>query len=507
MKKITLAVFYLFCLAASAQAPAIKWQHTYGGIGYDSATSIQTTQDGGYILAAGWFGNVCGSGNGSTNGAAIKIDGSGKLQWHTCFELPGFDYPLSIQNVPNGGYIMLSVTDWNAYDFVLDPHVMKISNAGTVEWSQLYSNFFAFGVMNMNYFDTVPRGSIQNTPDGGYIVAGSKDYDFYNYPYSTDCAIIKLSSSGTIQWQSTVGGDNDEFASSIQSTPDGNYIFAGGSNSNNGIFSDNHGLTDFVVVKINNTGNVLWKKCFGGSNNEIASSIQVTPDGGYIVAGYTNSNNGNVSGNHGNMDAWIVKINPIGDIMWQRCLGGSGADNANFIQTTTDGGYIVAGYTRSNDGNVSGNHGEMDGWVVKLDTNGNIKWQKCLGGNANDDIRSIHATADEGYILAGSTFSKDGDVTSNNGESDIWVVKLDPENLSTASFNSSNIRLHPNPVNDFLHFSEELQTIVIFNINSQKIIQASNVKKIDLSELPAGMYFIKTESNAGNITVSKILKN
>ncbi|WP_051364359.1 T9SS type A sorting domain-containing protein [Flavobacterium limnosediminis] len=503
MKKIIPAVFYLFCLAAIAQVPPVQWQKTFGGSSIDHASSVQLTQDGGYIIAGGWSFDYCGQGSGSFNGAALKIDGLGNLKWHTCLELPGMDYSVSIQAVPSGGFIMLSVTDYNAFDFILDPHVMKISDSGDIEWNALYTDFNSFGVMNVDFWDTWPKGSIQNTPDGGYIVAGSKDSDFFNFPYIPDCAIMKLNSTGAVQWENYIGSSNEEFASSIQNTPDGNYIFAGGTKS----FSDNHGLIDFYVVKINNEGTVIWQKRLGGAGNEIATSVQVTSDGGYIVAGYTTSNNGNVSGNHGGSDVWVVKLDSNGTILWQKCLGGTGNERASSIQTASDGGYIVAGHTNSNDGNVSGNHGDFDAWVVKLDSNGTIRWQKCFGGSAADYASSIQVTTDGGYIFAGETYSNDGDVASINGGSDIWVVKLGPENLSAASFDSSNIRLHPNPVNDFLHFSEELQTIAIFTINSQKIIQATNVEKIDLSALPAGMYFIKIENNAGNISVSKILKN
>lgn len=500
MKKIILAVLTLFCLAAIAQAPPIQWQQTFGVNSDGHASSVQTTQDGGYIVAGGWFFASCGLS--SFSGVALKIDDLGNLKWHTCFEYPGFDYSVSIQEVPSGGYIMLSVTDYNAYDFILDPHVMKINDTGTVEWSALYPGFNSFGVLSDNFWDTWPKGSIQNTPDGGYIVAGSKDSDFFNFPYIPNCTIMKLNSTGTVQWENNIGGDNEDFATSIQNTPDGNYIFAGGTKS----FPDNHGQIDFYVVKINNSGTVLWQKRLGGTGDEIATSVQATSDGGYIVAGYTTSNDGNVSGNHGDSDAWVVKLDSNGTILWQKCLGGTGNERASAIQITSDGGYIVAGHTNSNDGNVSGNHGNYDVWAVKLDPNGTISWQKCFGGSAGDYASSIQVTPDGGYIFAGKTNSNDGDVSSNEG-SNIWVVKLSAEKLSAAGFDSSKIRLHPNPVNDFLHFSEELQTVAIFTINSQKIMQATKVEKIDLSELPTGMYFIKTENNAGNTTLSKILKN
>src|SRR5688572_12216209 len=125
---------------------------------------------------------------------------------------------------------------------------------------------------------------------------------------------------------------------------------------------------------------IEWQKTLGGTNNEYAFSICLATDGGYVAAGRTNSINGDVLGNHGFDDSWVVKLDDVGSLQWQKCLGGTGFEYAQDIQQTVDGGFVLAGYTVSNDGDVSGNHGGSDFWVVKLDSAGNIQWQKCLGG-------------------------------------------------------------------------------------------------------------------------------
>ena len=161
-------------------------------------------------------------------------------------------------------------------------------------------------------------------------------------------------------------------------------------------------------------------------------SVTVTPDGGYIVAGYTLSNGGDVRGKHGGADFWIVKLDKDGNVEWQKCLGGSNDDAAYSVAVTPDGGYIVAGVTWSNDGDVSGNHGYGDFWVVKLDGEGNIVWQRALGGNEDDSALSVSVTPDGGYIVAGYTQSYDGDVKGwHEGYDenwkpypDFWIVKL-----------------------------------------------------------------------------------
>ncbi len=160
---------------------------------------------------------------------------------------------------------------------------------------------------------------------------------------------------------------------------------------------------------------ISWQKCFGGSKSEEAKSIQQTSDGGYIVAGYSASTNGAVTENHGDSDYWVVKLNSTGNISWQKSFGGSYHDEARSIQQTSDGGYIVAGYSESTDGDVTGNHGDSDYWVVKLNSTGNILWQKSLGGSDDDEANSIQQTSDGGYIVAGYSQSTDGDVTGHHG--------------------------------------------------------------------------------------------
>ena len=140
-----------------------------------------------------------------------------------------------------------------------------------------------------------------------------------------------------------------DFVQSVQQTKDGEYIIAGNTNSNDGDVSGNNGSSDYWIVKLDNSGDIVWQKCLGGSGDDIAASVQQTNDRGYIIAGYTNSTDGYVSGNNGSSDYWIVKLDDKGEIMWQKCLGGSGEDQANYVQQTKDGGYIIAGDTDSSD--------------------------------------------------------------------------------------------------------------------------------------------------------------
>jgi hypothetical protein len=281
----------------------------------------------------------------------------------------------------------------------------------------------SFGGRNPDY-----GYSVEPTTDGGYIVGGettSIDGDASGNHGLIDGLVIKLNENGDVQWAKCLGGSNSDRVYSVRQTSDGGYICAGGTGSNNGDVSGNHGGLDAWLVKLGTNGVIQWQKCFGGTLGDSFSSVRQTDDGGYIAAGYTYSTSGDVSGGHGGSDAWVVKTDAAGNLQWQKCLGGANSDQAKQIQQTADGGYILAGLTASNDGDVSGNHGSSDGWVVKLNTNGVVQWQRVMGGSLRDELWSVQQTADGGYITAGVTYSYDGDISRTTGDSDCWVVKLD----------------------------------------------------------------------------------
>jgi uncharacterized repeat protein (TIGR01451 family) len=179
---------------------------------------------------------------------------------------------------------------------------------------------------------------------------------------------------------------------------------------------------------------IEWQKCLGGTGDDIANVIIKTTDGGFLVAGSSKSNNGDVTGHHGSadsLDAWVVKISSAGDIQWQRSYGGSGVDVFETVIALSDGNYICYGSTTSNDGDVVGNHGKADFWVVKLDQSGQILWQKCFGGSRDEFTGNMRLKSDGGFYVIGTSKSNDGDVSHGKpayqgiNYTDIWVLKLD----------------------------------------------------------------------------------
>jgi hypothetical protein len=393
----------------------LEWQKCLGGSSYDKANSIQQTADGGYILAgvtSSNDGDISGS-NGLADAWVVKLDSNKAIQWQKC--LPGLSncnaFANSVRQTSDGGYIVAGYIEYNYWSYVREAWVVKLSSSGNLQWQKYLQN------------PATMANSVQQTTDGGYIVAGGTGEQYV----TGDLWVAKLASNGATEWQKSLGGSNSDIANSVQQTTDGGYILAGGTTSNDGNVSGNHGNEDSWVLKLSSTGAIQWQKCLGGSQDDEAKSIQQTTDGGYILAGGTTSNDGDVSFNQGAEDFWVVKLGSDGAVQWQKCLGGSGYDVANSVQQTTDGGYVVAGYASSMDGDASYNHGSNDFLVVKLDPRGVPIWNKCLGGGDVDEAYSIQQTSDEGYIVAGDTNSNNGDVAGNHGGYDFWVAKIEPQ--------------------------------------------------------------------------------
>ncbi|MEJ2695449.1 MAG: hypothetical protein P8013_02260 [Candidatus Sulfobium sp.] len=269
-----------------------------------------------------------------------------------------------------------------------DIWILKLDPSGNVSWQKTYGG--------SGYDDVY---SIRQTSDGGYIVAG--DTESFGAGNS-DIWILKLDPSGNVSWQKTYGGSDYDEGDAVRQTSDGGYIVAGRTKSFGA------GDSDAWILKLDPSGNISWQKTYGGSSYDDAYAIQQNSDGGYIVAGDTESFGA------GNSDIWILKLDPSGNVSWQKTYGGSDYDDANAIQQTSDGGYIVAGRTKSFGA------GDSDAWILKLDTSGDISWQKTYGGTVYDDAYSVGQTSDGGYLVA-------GDVESfGAGSSDILVMKLDP---------------------------------------------------------------------------------
>lgn len=461
MKKIILITIILFNSTLFSQTQTPYVQKFFGGSGNSVARAVQTTSDGGFIVA----GNNDSSGgdvtvnHGERDYWVVKIDASGNIQWEKSLGGSGDDTATAIQTTSDGGYLVAGHTislngdvsgpNLGGYDVWL----VKLDALGNIQWQKSIGSSGDDEVFAM-----------QATSDDGYVLAcrqGSIGGNYWNW----DCYIIKIDASGNIQWQKTMGGSGQDVAHSIQVTPDGGYIVSGVSNSNDGDVTVNNGGVDCWVIKLDTIGNLQWQKSYGGSGNDAGYSIQVTSDGGYIVAGTSNSNNGDLTGNYGNRDFWVLKLDVLGNIQWQKNMGGSGNESAVSVQVTYDGGYLVGGFTSSNNGDVTGNHGSYDCWVLKLDVSGNIQWQKTLGGSGSDWASAIQTTTDDAYVVVG--YSDSNDATYNKTSSSLALVSSNTKcTLVKQDLISSSIITQPNDVILCNSISSSVNISVVCNATS-----------------------------------------
>lgn len=272
--------------------------------------------------------------------------------------------------------------------------------------------------------------SVYQTSDGGSIILGNSNSingDVVGNHGSYDYWLVKIDASGNVQWKKTYGGTASDKGYAVIELSYGGYLLVGNASSTDGDVTGNHGASDYWVVRISNSGNIIWQKSFGGTSTDIARGVIQTLDGKLLVIGYSRSSNGNVTGAHGGYDYWLCKLDTSGNLIWQKTYGGTKDELAYTVKQAKDSSYVIVGYTLSNDGDVGAqNHSyKNDIWVVRADKNGSLLWSKTLGGIANDYSNSFIQTSDKGYLIIGYTESYDGDVYGNYGQDDLWAIKLD----------------------------------------------------------------------------------
>ncbi len=295
-----------------------------------------------------------------------------------------------------------------------------------------FSNSFG-GSLNEDFFAGAPYS------DGGYLMTGfsnsfNGDIDTLAAFDTTNIFVVKCNAFGVKEWAKTFGGNAYDKARYIMEDLEGNILVVGGTYSTDGDVDSSYGNGDLFVLKLDPAGTIIWFRNYGGTGYEGGRMIQQFPNGDYLIAGYTTSKNYDVDTTRGLHDGWLLKMNIDGDVIWSQTYGGSGEDRMRSFIETPDGGYMFFGSCSSNDFQLSGNHGGSDYWVGKVDSLGNHEWSKLYGGSLDELAYHIQPTSDGNYLLTGSTYSNDGDVTGFKGGTDGWLVKID----STGNLISQN---------------------------------------------------------------------
>lgn len=531
MKKNYLLLFYFSSFIAFAQAPNIQWQKTFGGNSIDILKSVYE-RNGNFYLSGFSNSNVSGDKtlvNGATNTNdiwALSLNSSGTLLWQNSY-LHSNPSDLLQDNIASLHYFD------NAFFFgvTYDDFDVWMTRAHKFNDSGIYQGLIFPGkddvCSGINYSSSydVTATDYFKTSDGNYFFSGTNGNLFQTCGGFNNYFISKSSSTSynSTIWSKEFSANNYEELKSTIETNDGGFLLSGTSNSTiSGDKTENsNGGNDFWVIKTNSLGTIVWQNTIGGNlSDEPVSAIQ-TNDGGYLIAGSSNSSlSGDKTENSkGGFDYWIVKLDSNGNVIWDKTIGGNLDDKIAKIIPTSDGNYVLIGSSKSTiSGNkTESNRGEFDIWMLKINSSGSILWDKTIGGNLDDNAYDVIQSSDNGYLIgATSTSTISGDKTENNrGNKDYWAVKLETDNLSIPENNSlSTILLYPNPTDgiitiDFGAFQETV-SINTLNVLGQ-LISKHNFSQISEKQLqidePSGVYFLEIDNGNQDKKVFKIVKN
>ena len=365
----------------------------------------------------------------------------------------------AVTKTTGGGYIVAGYTQSNdgniiskaniSFDFL----VSKFSSENTLEWQKTYGGS-----------EDDSASAIIQTLGGGFAVLGtskSSDLEVSANAGSQDFWLLKLSNNGNLLWEKSFGFLGADYGTALLETKDGGFLITGvldvsASNGQGNAKSTEiqHAGGDYWAIKTDQAGNLEWSRFFGGSFTEVPLGIIETDDNNFIVVGSSDSTDFNISNSKGSYDFWITKLAPNGNLIWEKSFGGTQIDEAKAITNTNDGNFLIVGDTRSKDKDVSVNNGAADVWILKISTEGNLIWEKTIGGSNFDVARAVYRTQDNGFLIAGSSRSLDNGF-ENKGQNDALILKIDDSGnlLWQKTFGGSEI--------DFLYGVVELNNTTV----------------------------------------------
>lgn len=496
----------------------VEWKQCIGGSAFEDPRAILAVPSGGYMMVGNTDGTNPHTPTGYHGGGdiwAVRLDAEGAILWQRYIGGNNFDAAEDVCQVSDGGFILVGSTqsmsggDFNGcHGGYTDGVVMKLDSEGNTVWQRCMGGS---GDDELN--------AIAATPDGGAILTGastSSNGDLTSNQGTYDLWVVKLAADGTTEWSVSYGGSQGEMGYGIKPTPEGGYIVAGQAYSSNGDVVGHIALYDAWVLKLSSTGALEWQLVAGGNHMDDAQDIALTADGGYIIAGSVASST--VEGYQGGGgDLWVVKISATGTQEWQRCLGGTEYDGGGHVVQMASGHYLVVGSTDSNNGDVTGNHGGGDLWAVELDADGEILNQQCFGGNDWEMGFDVANTPDGGAVLLGIVNSNNGDADCHSGAGDAWVIKLAGDGTTgvveqrTRTFTAS-----PNPTRDVLtlRFVEHTRPthLRVIEASGRVVLQQgaaahSGAVTLHIGALQAGAYLVEVLYADSARAMQRIVKN
>lgn len=427
LQQTLVCIFSLLLTLNFLPGQQIVWNKFLGGRGFDNAYSIALNPTDGSFYIGGTVRSTDGDVKGAHGPMAdfwvAKLNYKGDVLWTKAMGGTGVDEARDIRLTPDGGCILIGTTNSTDGDVKgnhgkMDIWIVRLSKSGEVLWTKAIG-----GTGNDKGNAILPLS------DGGYMVigeSGSKNGDMTRSYGGLDAWLCKLDADGNLIWERSYGGSGSEAAMAAYEMDDFSVIVLAASDSRDFDVSTPKGNKDLWLFRVEDLGSLSWEKSFGGEDNEEAHAVIPALDGGILIAGTTFSESGDIKSNQGNGDVFLVKTDLEGNLLWTKTYGGSEPDGANQVYRTKDKNYIIVGTTQSKNGIIPKNKGSYDGWVLKLNPKGEIIWQNTFGGKTQDMLYGGCETAGGDFTVVGYSESTDGDNSPAGfkGGGDWWILNL-----------------------------------------------------------------------------------
>ncbi len=498
-------ILQFFVVIEPVKAQNIQWQRCYGGTSDDDAKCIIQTFDGNILFTGRVSSNDRDAlGNQGQSLWSVKLDQIGNILWSKYYGATlGSEHGYSVIETQDHGFLYFGDASRNG-QIVSGIHgfsdywILKTDSIGNFEWQKCIGGF-----------DVEYPSTIKSTMDGGYIVIGSTDSfdgDIDSAYGNQDAFVAKLNSSGSLEWTKILGGLGHDIGNDILSTNDGGYFAVCGVDGFAYPYPGNHGGADGVLYKLDSVGNILWERSYGGSGADVAERIISTSDGNFVIGAITSSQDGDITGVPVAEDLWLFKIDNAGTILWDYCYGEYQNDGLGDLKETSDHGFIACGTT----GSIC--FGFRNYFVLKIDSVGNELWRNCFGGSLDEFANSVIQTSDSTYLVAGVTKSMDGNISYNHGNEDAWIISIGNsstgiDELTPNSISEFSCQLTDNGL-EIKFVSKQIMPIYLtvsdllgrdLTQENKNAILGENKINIEVP-ISSGVYLIQLATSYGNFT-------
>ncbi len=506
MKALAFFSLALISISVNAQldGPDIIWQRCFGGTDDDQLRDLHMTADNGFILigyATSTDGQVSNN-HGGTDAWVVKTDANGILEWERCYGGASLDNGSEIISTSEGGYLLLASTQSLDGDVSValgskDIWLVKLDPSGEIEWEKSYG-----GSGNDEGF-----GLLADEEGNYYVIGRSNSTDGMiteNFGLN-DTWLLKVDGDGLLLWERSLGGAGEDTGYSLD-------LF---SNGDIGVATRiDLQISDVYIARYTASGDLVWGETYGGTSIDACNRIRIDSSDVIHISGHSFSIDGDLNSTHGGADVWHLVLDEEGTVITSMTYGGSMNDNANDLILIDDGGFIHSGGALSDDGDIFENFGETDAWVIRLDDEGNILWERVYGGSETDRANRVIRSGGS-IILGGFTNSTDGDVIGNHGDFDLWLMKLEHDPVSVTGLREPmHAAIVPNPTTGIatvIFLGEMGQNVSIDLLDTAgrttplSMIRSSMINEtritLDLSDRAPGTYHVVIKGDRSPVHV------